>query len=208
MGGTQALAVGARCLAGDPLALPRGGGDAPVERAGKLEMKERPPFPHPQQEAGIDLGRLGGAFAHLHGDARGLQPGVALPFHPGIGILQRRDDAGDAGCHQGIGAGRRAPVMRARLERDIDRGALQGFAGVRNGVGLGVRTATLLGATAGDHATIAHDHAPHGRVGPGAPERSARQRERRAHHPRQSLRLVSARSEMNSSKSLASRKLR
>jgi hypothetical protein len=131
MGGTQTLAVGARCLAGDPLALARGGGDAPVERAGKLEMKERPPILHPQQEAGIDLGRLGGALAHLHDDARCLEPGVALPFHPGIGILQRRDDAGDAGCHQGIGAGRRATVVRARLERDIDRGALQGFAGAR-----------------------------------------------------------------------------
>ena len=111
-----------------------------------------------------------------------LQPGVALALHPGIGILQRRDDARDAGRHQGIGAGRRAAVMRARLERDIDRGALQGFAGVRDGVGLGVRPAALLGAAAGDHAAVAHDHAAHGRIGPGAPERPARQRERRAHH--------------------------
>ena len=58
MGGAQALAVGARRLAGDPLAFARGGGDAPVERGRELEVKERPALAHPQQEAGVDLGRL------------------------------------------------------------------------------------------------------------------------------------------------------
>ena len=93
MGGAQALAVGSRRFAGDPPALARGGGDAPVERARKLEVKERPPLLHPQQKAGIDLGRLRRTLAHLDGNARFLEPGVALPLDPGIGILQRRDDA-------------------------------------------------------------------------------------------------------------------
>jgi len=39
-------------------------------------------------------------------DAGRAQPGVALPGHLRVGILDRRHHAGNAGGHDGVGAGR------------------------------------------------------------------------------------------------------
>ena len=176
MDGAQAMAVGARRLAGDPLALARCRGDATVERARELEVKERPAFPDAQEEAGIDLGRRRRTFADLDRDAGRRQTRMPLPLYARIGILEGRDDAADAGLDQGVGTGRRPAVMRARLQRDVDGGAFQGLARIGDRLGLGVRPAAVLRAAARDHAAIAHDHAADGRIGPGAPERTARQR--------------------------------
>ena len=85
MRGAQAMAVGARRLAGDPLALARRGGDAAVERGRDLEVKERPALPHAQQEAGVDLGRLGRALADLDGDAAAFSRACPWPFTRGSG---------------------------------------------------------------------------------------------------------------------------
>ena len=177
--GTQVVAVLAGCRPGDPLALASRRGDPAVERACDLQMEKRPAGLHPRQEAGIDLGRLGGPLAHGDLDACRPQPFMSPPLHPWIGVLERRDDLGDAGRDQGVGTGRRAAMMRARFERDVGRGALQRDAecsGLRDGIGFGVRPPPCLGTPARNDPAVAHDDAAHGGIGPGAPERSARQR--------------------------------
>jgi hypothetical protein len=72
--------------------------------------------------------------------------------------------------------------MRAGFEGDVDRGAARRLAGLVERIDLGVRAAAVARAATPDHPAILDDHAAHGRIGPGAPERPARQRERRAHH--------------------------
>ncbi len=121
-------------------------------------------------------------LADIEYDARPLEAGVALSFHPRVGIFQRGHDPCHARPDQGVGAGRRLAEMRARLERDIDRGATRSFARLGQRIGLGVRPAAVARAAAADDVAVFHDHAADGRVGPGPPERPARQRERRAHH--------------------------
>ena len=57
----------------------------------------------------------------LHRDAGVMQTAESLAGHQRIGIFHGRDHARDAGVHQGIGAGRGAALMGARLQRDVER---------------------------------------------------------------------------------------
>ena len=117
-------------------------------------MEQRAAFPDPQQEAGVDLGRLGGPLSDLDGKAGRRQPCVPLPLHPRIGILERRHDALDARRHQRVHTGRRAAVMRTGFQGDIGRGALQRLTGLRglgDRIGFGVRAAAVPGAAARQH---------------------------------------------------------
>ena len=181
--------------------------------------------------------RLVGADAGLDRYPGGTQPRVALPGHFRIGIFQRRDDARDAGGNDGIGAGRRFAVMRARLKRDVKRRAARRVAGAAQSFDLGVRAAAgLRPAAPDDHAVVDDDRANRG-IRPGAAETAAAQCQRQRHEPpvvgsvralarrpvrrprhldtrlRIHLRAISAASSADSSasavsKSLASRKLR
>ena len=59
-----------------------------------------------------------------HAEAHALKAaGEAAPVHGVVGIAQRRDDAGDAGGDQRVGARRRAAMVRAGFERDVRGGA-------------------------------------------------------------------------------------
>ena len=82
-------------------------------------------------------------------DAGGAQPRMALAGHFRIGILDRRHHARDAGCDDGVGAGRRLAEMRARLQRHIERGAARGLAGAPERLRLGMGTAAWLASSRG-----------------------------------------------------------
>ena len=75
---------------------------------------------------------------------RGAQPGVPLPGHFRVGILDRRYHAFDAGGDHGIRARRRLADMRTRFQRHVERGTAGGLARTRKRDGLGVRTAAGL----------------------------------------------------------------
>ena len=62
-----------------------------------------------------------------------------LPFTSGIGILERGHDAAHAGRDEGVGAGRRAAVVAAGLERHVGGRALRRLAAGRERHRLGVR---------------------------------------------------------------------
>ncbi len=93
--------------------------------------------------------------AGLDDDAGGGEPRRALPGDQRIRIAHGDDDAADAGGDQRVGAGRRAAVVRARLERDVDGRAAHVVAArrrVAQGHDLGVRAAGLLRVAAAEHA--------------------------------------------------------
>ena len=91
-------------------------------------------------------------------DSGGAQFGVALPRDLGIGIDQRGHHARQAGCDHRVGAGRRFAVMRARLQRHIQRRAARGLAGPPDRLDFGMRPPTRLGPAAADDDAVFDDH--------------------------------------------------
>ena len=55
----------------------------------------------------------------FHGDSGRGEPSDAATVDARIGVAHRIDDARNTGSDKRIGAGRRAPVMAAGLERDV-----------------------------------------------------------------------------------------
>src|SRR5438270_344367 len=81
------------------------------------------PARHAGEEAKVRLGRLRRHEADLDADSGGAQALGTTALHLRIGILERGDDARHARRGERIGAGRRATLVAARLEREIHGGA-------------------------------------------------------------------------------------
>ncbi len=82
------------------------------------------------------------------------------------GIVGGDDHAGDAGLADGVGAGRRAALMTARLQRDVQGGSRQrAFAGGADRLDLGVRASELAMEALADHPLGVGQHGAHERVG-------------------------------------------
>ncbi len=62
-------------------------------------------------------------------DARIAQQSETLPGDARVGVFHRADDPGDAGGDDRPAQGGVDAVMRARLQRDIERRAARGLAG-------------------------------------------------------------------------------
>ena len=179
------VAVGARRLAGDPLAGAVGERRAAVERDRRLQAQPRAAALHARDEADVELARLLAAAAPFDGDAGGLEPRRAAAGDERVRVAQGDDDAADAGGDERVGARRRAAVVRARLERDVD-GRAADVDAARRGIAqrhhLGVRAARFLRvAAAGEPAVGADDDAADARVRIGQTHRVRGQRERLAH---------------------------
>ncbi len=180
--GAQQMAEAAGFFARDPLALAGDGRGLAVEALGDLQRDQRPARPQAQEEAGIEAGRLLLQDTGRDLDAGLPQHGEALAADARIGVLDRRDDARDAGRDQCIGAGRRLAQMRTGLQRHIGGGAPRRLARLRQRHGLGMRPPARLCPTASQHpAFIGNDDAAHRRIGRRAAQSPRRQRERVAH---------------------------
>ena len=151
-----------------------------VGRDRELEHDVGPAVAHAPDVAGMIAPRLLGADADLDRDARRAQPRVARARDFGIGIFERRDDARNAGGDDGVGAGRRLAVMRAGLERDVERRAARRRAGAAQGFDLGMRPAAGLGPAAADNDAVLDDHRADRRIRPGAAESAPAERQRQA----------------------------
>ena len=151
----------------------------------ELEQNVRAAFGEAKNVAGMIAPRLVRADPDIDGNAGGAQPGMPLPRHFGIGIFQRRHHARYAGGDDRVGAGRRFAVMRAWLERDVQRRAkgrvICPRAGAAQRLDLGMRPAAgLRPAAADDHAILDDDRADR-RIGPGAAQPAAAERQRERH---------------------------
>src|ERR1700733_14214141 len=87
---------------------------------------------------GMVMRRLRRAEPDVDRNAGGAQFGMALPGHFRVGILDRRDHAGDPGGNDGVRTGRRLADMRAWLQRRIERGASRSLAGALERLRFGV----------------------------------------------------------------------
>ena len=125
---------------------------------------------HQAAESGDQLGAGVGLDARLDGDAAPAQPRRAAAAHARIGIAHAEDDAAHAGREDGVGARRRAAVVVAGLERDVQRRAAAARAGITQRFDLTVRTAGAAMVAASDDPPAGDDHGADRRIGTGAPE--------------------------------------
>src|SRR5581483_2658195 len=182
--------------------------------------------------AGVVTRGLRCAEADIDGNAGGTKLRKALPCDLRIGIPDRSHHAGNSRGNDGVGTGRRLAEMRARLERDIERGAARGVTGAVERLRLGMRAPARLGPAAADNDAVLHHDCAHGRIGRSAAQPAPPKRQRKVHEtavgflrglaflselifqdPEDNLRIVASRvsswsSPSTVSKSLASRKLR
>ncbi len=169
-------------LAGDRQRPPAGRAGLAVGRDRELEHDLRAAFAHAPDVAGMGAPRLGGADADVDRDAGGAQPRMARAGDLRVGVFERGDHARDAGGDDRVGAGRRLAVMRAGLERHVERGAARCLAGAaaapRSRHAAGRR---LASSRARRSTPLATTTAPDGRIGPGAPEPAPAERERQRH---------------------------
>jgi hypothetical protein len=138
----------ARGLAADGHALAAGKSHFTVLRERHLQRDERPALLDAGDVAGVNAAGFLGIKADIDGDALGAQFFVALAGDFRIGIFQRRHHARNAGFDDGVGTRRRLALMRARLERHVERCALRRLLGAAQGFGLGMRTTAGLGPAA------------------------------------------------------------
>ena len=101
--------------------------------------------------------------------------------HFGIGIFERRDDARDPRGDDSVGAGRRLAVMRARLQRNVERRAARRRAGPAQRLDLGMGPAPGLGPAAADDDAVLDDHGADRGIGPCTAEPAPAEGKRERH---------------------------
>ena len=139
-----------------------------VGRDRKLEHDVRAAVAHAPDVAGMIAARLVGADADIDRDAGGAQPRMALPATSGLGSSSADTTRAMPAAITASAQGGDLAVMRARLERDVERRAARRVAGAAQRLDLGMRPAAGLGpAAADDHAVLDDDRADRG-VRPGA----------------------------------------
>ena len=109
------------------------------------------------------------------------ESGEALSGDQRIGVGDGRDDARHAGLDQRVDAGRRAALVRAGFQVEIEGGAARLLAGLRERDDFGVVEAGVGVEAAAHHFAFAHQDGAHQRIGTGQRPAFARQVERFAH---------------------------
>jgi hypothetical protein len=134
------------------------------------------------------MSRRGFTYADINGDASCPQPRMTAARHQRIGILRCRHNAADAGGNHGVGAGRTSAKVGTWLQRYVEGSALRRFAGLSQGLYLGMRPPARLRPAAADNGHgIAHivcDQSPYGGIRPGSTLPPTSQRQRKFHKPR------------------------
>ncbi len=172
-----------RLGSGDPLALPRRGGDAAIETRGKLQRDKGAPLLGLHEEPGVIQRRLVLQHAGRHLDPRRAQQGKPLPRNPGIAVLDCRNHPGDTRSDQRLGAGRCLAVVGTGLQRHIGRGPPGQRSGLCQRFDLGMGSAPRLRPAAPDDPAIAHDDAADRRVGPAIALSTPPEGQRKGHVP-------------------------
>ena len=184
MGADQVRAA-IRALAGDQQARTRQPRRVAIGGLCELQGDGRPPFGRAQDVAAMEPPRGVRQNAGDDLDAAFAQELVPAPAHPRVGVLESGHHAGDPRRHDRVDAGRRPAVMRAGLERDIERGAARRSTGVLERDALRVRAPARLGhALREDQRPLpvgADDQRADRGVRPGQAEVALAKRQRHAH---------------------------
>src|ERR1700691_1698029 len=121
---------------------------------------------HAPDVTGMVAARFVGANTDVDRDASRAKACVTLPRYCGVGVLDRRDDPCQARSDNGVGAGWRLAVVRARLQRYVQGATARRLAAAAQRLDLGVRPAAGLRPAATDNDAVFHDHGAHGRIRP------------------------------------------
>ncbi len=167
----------------DPLRLAARGGDAPVERERGLQQHEGTAAAGRGQEACVDRLRFPGEQAGRHAQARGAEQPQAAAADARVRVADRRHHARDPARPHERRAGRRASVVRAGLERHVERRALRPRSGAAERQHLRVRSARPRVEALADDPLAPRHHAAHERVRVRLAEAARRERERAPHQP-------------------------
>ena len=153
-GGAQLVDAPPRVLARHAAAA--GDGDTAVDGDGRLVGDERAAkgLPDPPR---LVLPARREIVEQLDLDAGGAKTLEAAAVDDRIRIAGADHDAGDSRGDDGVGAGRRAAVMRARLERHVEGRAACRVSGLLKGDRLGVADSLVLVPPLADDLAVARD---------------------------------------------------
>ena len=165
--GPPGMAVGARCLARDPLAFAIRQGDETIQRGGRLQAYPGPAPLHPRDEPLVQRPGLFFQQPAANIDAGGTQPPQPLPVDQRVGIFHGRHHARHASLDQTVSAGPRPAMMGTGFERDIGGCAACPLAGLLQRQHFGMGLAGPPVPTFAHHLAIPHDDAAHTRIGHG-----------------------------------------
>ena len=177
----QLVRVLPRLGARDPLRLTRSRRNLAIERHRCLKDDEGTLLCNPVQENLVEPAALILQHAAFYFDACILQNLDALARHQRIRVSHTDDDAPDSRLGHSLGAGARATIMRAGLQRHIERRPLGQFTRHAQGMNLGMRRTRLPMPARSDDVTIAHDDSTNERIRRRASRSVAREGERLPH---------------------------
>ena len=180
--------LGALGRARDPLRAALCRGDPAVERGRRLEQDERAVEPGRGQERLVQPLRLGRQHADARLDPRRPQQREPPPVDERERVAHGCDDARNARVAHERRARGRAAVVRARLERDVERRAARASPGLLQRRHLGVRTSGPRVETLAHDAAAADDDAADDGVGVRLAEPRAASASAQAHEEEVALR--------------------
>ena len=159
---------------------PSPGAIRPSPETAIFSCTKRPVPGHAQDVAGRHPARLLRAQPESTATPASRSTAKPRPAISGLGSSIGAHHAADAGGDDGVGARRRAAVMRAGLQRDVHGLAPGPRAGAGQRVPLRVRAAALLRPAARDHLAggLVGDDGADGRVGRGAAQHATRHAQR------------------------------
>jgi len=150
----------------DPAPVAARGGDLAVEAHRSLASDERQPARHGLHEGGVlDAGAplpatAAAVDAHA-GGAEALQP---APVDERVGVAHGDHRPRHARRHEGVGAGRRAPLMGAGLERTVECRPARRVAGLTQGGRLGMGSTRRRVPPPADDTAVLDEQRPDERV--------------------------------------------
>ena len=156
--------VAAGIRAGDPAAAAIAEGGAPIEGSCSLDAKPWAPTPHAGKKAPMSLRGLCSQEPHVDGDARFAQAIEALARYQRVGVLEGSHHPTDPRANERLHARAGAPLMRARLEREIHGGACCISRAGLERADLGMGFSRLRVPALAENLSAAGDHAAHRRI--------------------------------------------
>ena len=148
--GSKTLHIRARRLGGDPFAFAAGERRAPIDTRADLDGHPRRATSHARKEPAIQLACIAFEYADRDLDSRRFELAQPAASHSWIGVRRGHDDSLQTRSEHGVDTGRRAAMMRARLERHV------GGAATRASASLGQRIDLCMRLTGAAMPALAH----------------------------------------------------
>ena len=169
------------------MAVPRG--DASVQRLGELEQHEGLAGFPVMHVGRVQFPRFRFHQARLHRHAGRAQPLDPFARHAPVRVGHGDVDVRDARCDDRVRARRRAALVAAGLQGNVQRGPPRTRSRLLERLRLGVPPAVFPVVPLAQDDTVADDHGTHHGIGTGTPYSPRREVQRPAHEYRVMIRF-------------------